>query len=139
MLFLKGKIPKREITLTLMNNSMYYSMSCYWYMFMYLNILLVGCLIYMVTLWIFYSNCSLVAACWILVYFPAEDAVGHPILLQEVETLMGDTGDQAGLGEGDTCLAPFFVGDRLHTARIIKCSGSYIHQRQKKSVEILQT
>lgn len=65
-------------------------------------------------------------ACWILVYFPAEDAVGHPIPLQEVETLMGDTGDQAGLGEGDTCLAPFFVGDGLHTARIIKCSEERI-------------
>lgn len=85
------------------------------------------------------SKFFLVAACWILVYFPAEDAVGHPIPLQEVETLMGDTGDQAGLGEGDTCLAHFFVGDGLHTARIIKRSGSYIHQRQKKSVEILQT
>lgn len=64
--------------------------------------------------------------CWILVYFPTEDAVGHPIPLQEVETLMGDTGDQAGLGEGDTCLAPFFVGDGLHTARIIKCSEERI-------------
>lgn len=66
------------------------------------------------------------ATCWILVYFPAEDAISHPIPLQEVETLMGDTGDQAGLSEGDTCLAPFFVGDRLHTARIIKCSGEQI-------------
>lgn len=71
------------------------------------------------------------AACWILVYFPAEDAVGHPILLQEVETLMGDTGDQAGLGEGDTCLAPFFVGDGLHTARIIKCSEERIELLQE--------
>ncbi|XP_061185438.1 uncharacterized protein LOC133193486 [Saccostrea echinata] len=63
---------------------------------------------------------------WIIVYFPSEDAVSHPISLQEVETLMGDTGEQAGLGEGDTCLAPYFVGDRLHTAKIIRCTGNRI-------------
>nr|XP_022288621.1 uncharacterized protein LOC111100799 [Crassostrea virginica] len=60
---------------------------------------------------------------WVLVYFPAEDAVCHPLLLQDVETLMGETGVQAGLREGDICLAPFFVGDGLHTALILRCSG----------------
>ncbi|XP_062585297.1 uncharacterized protein LOC134246967 [Saccostrea cucullata] len=63
---------------------------------------------------------------WIIVYFPSEDTVSHPIRLQEVETLMGDTGEQAGLREGDTCLAPYFVGDRLHTAKIIRCTGNRI-------------
>ncbi|XP_062581781.1 uncharacterized protein LOC134243537, partial [Saccostrea cucullata] len=63
---------------------------------------------------------------WIIVYFPIEDTVSHPIRLQEVKTLMGDTGEQAGLREGDTCLAPYFVGDRLHTAKIIRCTGNRI-------------
>lgn len=68
---------------------------------------------------------------WVLVYFPAEDAVCHPLLLQDVETLMGETGVQAGLREGDICLAPFFVGDGLHTALILRCSGVYFSLMDK--------
>ncbi|XP_062603228.1 uncharacterized protein LOC134265001 isoform X2 [Saccostrea cucullata] len=59
---------------------------------------------------------------WVLVVYVEEDVLSHPIPLEEIEDLSGQSGVEADLREEQACLARYYVGDEMHRAVIVKRS-----------------
>nr|XP_034319481.1 kinesin-like protein KIN-7M, chloroplastic isoform X1 [Crassostrea gigas]XP_034319483.1 kinesin-like protein KIN-7M, chloroplastic isoform X1 [Crassostrea gigas]XP_034319484.1 kinesin-like protein KIN-7M, chloroplastic isoform X1 [Crassostrea gigas]XP_034319485.1 kinesin-like protein KIN-7M, chloroplastic isoform X1 [Crassostrea gigas]XP_034319486.1 kinesin-like protein KIN-7M, chloroplastic isoform X1 [Crassostrea gigas]XP_034319488.1 kinesin-like protein KIN-7M, chloroplastic isoform X1 [ len=59
---------------------------------------------------------------WLLVVFLEEDVLSPPILLGEVQDLIGRNGVEADLQEGNRCVVRDYVGDQMHAALVYKRS-----------------